>query len=740
MNKSVYYAKPDQTYEEHIRAVYIAWKQVVAYKKRLIKQLSQMLGFSEEEFLKLSLLTVLLHDIGKLMPLFQTNMLAVREHRSINYQINYRHELCSLPLLLHLKNKNITDRNLKFPYEVLAVAGHHKTLDVMYKSFEREVYANEEPTVYQDALNHALYLVTKIFHREKYEIVFSDEINISYEGRKILSKVISSLPQLIRRYNGKKVRLLYALIKGVLHYSDWCGSANTAKINYTPQRKPCDIINLIKDRCAQKGITFSGLRNFQKKVGKTLGDAIAIAPTGSGKTEAALLWAINNIQDMKNAKLIYLLPTMATANSIWIRFSELFGSENVGLAHSSAQLFFKHKEEEILDYQNGETEERNILFDRTFIRPVTVGTVDQILNMGYNSRHWTVKEINAMNAVIIMDEIHAYDGWTLGLIIKTIEHLSRYGARFLLISATMPQYMINLFKRHLPHVKLIQDAELLDAKRSRYFVDDRNIQNAKEDIVSAVEAGYRVLVVVNTVELCQQMARDMSDYNPVCYHSRFIHKDRKRIEQKIEESNFVIATQVVEVSLDIDFDWLFTECAPPDAIAQRAGRVNRYRDAKRDSRVFIFRPSDKAEKMYNPLEDPELLSRTISAFKQAPEDISERDLLNIIHSVYSGYEIDKTEHFREAVKMYDEGQANRLFILDDIEEDDNKEKTRLEKYETITVIPLCFYEEVTKLSPADRALYEVKIPFWYFKQHKKIRNGITFCDVYYDRNFGVILK
>ena len=231
---------------------------------------------------------------------------------------------------------------------------------------------------------------------------------------------------------------------------------------------------------------------------------------------------------MKNAKLIYLLPTMATANSIWIRFSELFGSENVGLAHSSAQLFFKHKEEEILDYQNGETEERNILFDRTFIRPVTVGTVDQILNMGYNSRHWTVKEINAMNAVIIMDEIHAYDGWTLGLIIKTIEHLSRYGARFLLISATMPQYMINLFKRHLPHVKLIQDAELLDAKRSRYFVDDRNIQNAKEDIVSAVEAGYRVLVVVNTVELCQQMARDMSDYNPyVIIQDSFIKTERE---------------------------------------------------------------------------------------------------------------------------------------------------------------------------------------------------------------------
>ena len=66
------------------------------------------------------------------MPLFQTNMLAVREHRSINYQINYRHELCPF-LCSTFKNKNITDRNLKF-HEVLAVAGHHKTLDVMYKS------------------------------------------------------------------------------------------------------------------------------------------------------------------------------------------------------------------------------------------------------------------------------------------------------------------------------------------------------------------------------------------------------------------------------------------------------------------------------------------------------------------------------------------------------------------------------------------------------------------------------
>ena len=114
-----------------------------------------------------------------------------------------------------------------------------------------------------------------------------------------------------------------------------------------------------------------------------------------------------------------------------------------------------------------------------------------------------------MNAVIVIDEIHAYDGWTMGLIMKTIEHLSSYGARFLLMSATMPQYMIDVFKRYLKNVKIVQDTQLLNAKRSKYFVDERNIEEAKEDIIFAVKSGYKVLVVVNTVGLCQQMAKDL---------------------------------------------------------------------------------------------------------------------------------------------------------------------------------------------------------------------------------------
>lgn len=738
-NRKVYFAKPDQTYAEHVYSVYDAWKQIVNYKKHLIKGIANEIGFKVEEFLKLSLLTILLHDLGKLIPPFQAIMDAKREHRNVNYKNNYRHEICSLPFLLFSKDYLIKDKSLKFPYELFAVAGHHKILDITLKSFERELYFKEEPSVFQDALNDALNIMENIFRQEGYDLDINSIKFIKYEGRSILNKMITSLSQLVNHYNGNVVRIIYILTKGILHYADWHGSAKVP-VTYKTEKTKSDVISNIKERCLNKGIEFKGLRKFQEEVANIIGDAIAIAPTGSGKTEASILWALNNIEDMEYAKLIYLLPTMATANSMWFRLAELFGSDNVGLAHSSAKYFFEH-EEELFEYELNNIKERDLLFDRSFIRPVTVGTVDQILNMGFNSRHWAVKEINAMNAVFVIDEIHAYDGWTMGLIMKTIEHLNHYGARFLLMSATMPQYMINLFKKYLPQAQIVRDTQLLNEKRSKYYVfEDKYIQEADEEIVKALDAGHKVLVVVNTVGLCQQLAMELKEYNPVCFHSRFIQKDRKRIEKSIDNANIVIATQAVEVSLDIDFDWLFTECAPPDALAQRAGRVNRYRDPQRDSRVFIFKANENSEKLYNPLNDRDLLLRTINVFKEAPKDICERDIIDIIQRVYSNYQIEETEAYQHAIEMYSIGQKNRLFILDDPSEDDNNEKTRLQKYETINVIPLCFYDTVIDLSPAERAEYEVRIPYWYFLKHGKIYDGIAFCDLHYDNYLGAILK
>src|SRR5690554_4500023 len=322
-----------------------------------------------------------------------------------------------------------------------------------------------------------------------------------------------------------------------------------------------------------------------------------------------------------------------------------------------------------------------------------------------------------------------------------IKHFSQLGTCFLLMSATMPNTLISLFQKILPASTVIKDTELLDKKRSKYFTINRFIEEDKSEIIAAIKKGHRVLVVVNTVEKCQKLAKEYENFNAICYHSRFIAKDRKAIEDELDEAKIVIATQIVEVSLDIDFDWLYTECAPPDALAQRAGRVNRYRDPNRNSQVIIFKPGEKSQRLYNPLEDPELLSRTYEAFRDAScSRIKESDLLEILESVYAGFPMEETDAYKQAISMYKKSQQDRLYILDSLEQENEAEVTRLEKYTTISTIPLCFYNEILDLMPGERTLYEVKIPYWYYRKHFVVCNGIVLCNILYDTNYGAILE
>jgi len=732
---AIFYAKPDQTYHEHLEAVYAAWKETVIAKKALIERLAERYNFSVDRFLQGSLLTVALHDIGKMIEPFQQMMKAKRKGERFDFRRNYRHELASFVFAAtawHLLNQSAFLSNI--PLEALAVVGHHKSLDTDLGSFGREGLA-DSPHFIPAGLKEAIREAEGIFHREKWNFPKLPEGLERKDPYRSLSGLIGwdgALSKLLEKEDIERTRILYALLKGILHYADWHGSGKT-QVNYRVKESPQSVVENLKRRCQERRISFSGLRTFQKTVGDHLGHLIAVAPTGSGKTEASLLWAINNANQMGGAKIIYLLPTMVTANNMWKRLCNLFGKRNVGLTHSTANLFL---EDEADIWEN----RRGILFDRSFINPVTVGTVDQLLTIGFNAGRWAVKEINAANSVIILDEIHAYDGWTLGLIVSSIRHFVHLGARSLLMSATLPSSLIGLFQQELKEVEVVREETLLSAKRSRYFVEVRQIREATNEIERAVQEGRRVLVVVNTVEQCQELAEQFSHLEPICYHSRFILKDRKSIEEEIEKAHFAVATQVLEVSLDIDFDWLFTECAPPDAIAQRAGRVNRYRDPKRDSRVYIFKASDKANKIYNPINDPNLLDRSFKAFYKAPKEMSEQDLINLTEMVYQGYPIENLESYQEAISQYAKSQKKRMAIFDSRIAEEKQEVTRQVRYETASVIPTCFKDEVLKLKPAERRWYEVKLPLWYVLKNKEEEKGILFCDVEYDSQFGARLK
>ncbi|MCL0038248.1 CRISPR-associated helicase Cas3' [Thermodesulfovibrionales bacterium] len=736
-----FYAKPDQTYREHLEAVYSAWKETVDAKRPLIERVAKKYNFPVERFLIGSLSTIAFHDIGKMIEPFQRMMLAIRQDKSFNRKTNYRHELVSFIYIAKYWQIINRDNYLScIPLEALAVVGHHKTLNSDLTSFNRESIVSL-PKVLPDGIMEAILIAEELFKKEGLTLPTVRDSSKYEDPYKSLSGLVSSglLSKGIVKDGTEKIRVLYFLLKGILHYADWYGSGKTS-VQYSARKDAATIIDELANRCDTKGIEYKGLRPFQETCNNYSGHLIAVAPTGSGKTEASILWALKNAKEMGGAKIIYLLPTMVTANSIWKRMVDFFGEGNVGLTHSTANLFLQNdstKDEEDI-WEN----RRDILFNQSFIKPITVGTVDQLLTVGFNSGKWVLKEVNASNSVIIMDEIHAYDGWTLGLIISAIRHFSSLGARFMLMSATLPSSLRQLFSKELFINTVIKEETLLSAKKSTYFIEDGLMENALENIEQAVLNGKRVLVVANTVKLCQSLAQKLSRLKPICYHSQFILKDRKTIEEKINaaknDAKFVIATQVVEVSLDIDYDWLFTECAPPDAIVQRAGRVNRYRDSQKDSRVYIFKASEKSEKIYSPINDSNLLSRSFEAFKEAPEKISEEGLIELVEKVYKDYRIEDSESFNDALQQYRLSQSNRNMIFDSRLKEDKQEDTRQTKYETVSVIPKCFKEDVLGLKPADRRWYEIKIPLWYVRKNKEEVKGITFCDVDYDSNIGAI--
>ncbi len=730
----IYWAKPDQCYEGHIEAVYGAWKKTIQAVSPLIRRTGSKYGFLEQAFLKRSLLSIVLHDIGKLTGPFQKMMETIRRGDKFNFNENYRHELASFPFAL-MGSVMLTKQSLPFvgrlPLEALAVVGHHKRLNPDLTSFERE-RLRETPVFFEDGVRMALQLAEEIFRREGYDFPAADAELCRINAYKALDRFLAEpYEKLLQETTIEAARFTYALLKGILHYADWHGSGKEP-FNYSLEKLPEAFLSGIETRCAAKGIAFSGLRPFQQECSTSSGHVIAIAPTGSGKTEASLLWALHNLREMEGGKLVYLLPTMVTANSIFLRLEEYFGAGNVGLTHSTASFMFENENDS--DAGEKEKDKRNFLFDKTFIRPATVATVNQLLTAGFNTGKWTLLETNAANAVIIIDEIHAYETWTLGLILETVKHFSGMGTRFMLMSATLPESLIRLFSDVLPDAKVIKDQTLLDESRSGYHVEDAFIEDSLEMIERAVKKGKKTLVVVNNVRSCQEIYKRLKHLNPLCYHSKFILKDRFEIEQNIDTANLVVATQVVEVSLDIDFDVMFTECAPPDAIAQRAGRINRRR-VKDDSHIHIYKASDVSRKIYDPSAEG-TLERSFLAFSKAGEKITESDILQIVECVYSNNRPEASSFFIEASAKYVETQRRLMGIFDNLTGEDRTETTRKFDYLQVPVIPLVFKEEVTAMPLSKRRWYEVKMPYWYVRKHKEEIGEVVFCEMKYDSKIG----
>lgn len=754
LNYTQFKAKPDQTYDEHLNRVYFVWRRIIEDFEHIIHTLCGELNIDVDTFRYHSLLSIIYHDIGKMLRCFQESMEAKIKNEPFDYSDYYRHELSSMGFLYYLYLLNKDDWIIDFPIEAFAVAGHHRRIDPDKRSFQREVTRGDTELAYiENGIIHAIDAANEILKAEDYrEIKFPHERITNNPGIRYLSKVISMLANM---ENPEKLRSFYILLKGILHYADWIGSSNeyeTLQFLYKGSNSSLMLADTVIRKLLKRGIIKNSKqfswKDFQVECGNCPDHLIAIAPTGSGKTEASLLYAMKNLEEMEGGKIIYLLPTMVTANSIYERCAEFFGYENTGLSHSSAGDFLSE-----LDLGEERSSKYALLCDKNFIRPVTVATVDQILSSGWNIGKWTIKELSMLQSVIIIDEIHVYDSWTLGLIISTLKNISRYGSKIMLMSATMPDNLIRLFERELVKVNIIKDSALMRDSRSRYHTKDKYLEDDLDFIMNYCnDKDKTVLIIVNTVKQCQNVSKKIRarGYEDVlCYHSRFIYKHRNEKEEIItsdnseirKEGRILVATQAVEVSLDIDYDIMFTECAPPDAIIQRAGRVNRKRNQSLDSEIYIYRASEISHFLYDRY-NTGLLEETFVVFKEKDGDrLTEEDLSTIVDRIYADYYPETSIDYKEACESYREDQERLCGIYDNQFEDDACNRvTRKIEYEQIAVIPSCFFEEVRLLDYRKRDKYVVKIPAKFalknIEKSKKL-NNFLFCTIPYTEQYGV---
>lgn len=445
--------------------------------------------------------------------------------------------------------------------------------------------------------------------------------------------------------------------------------------------------------------------------------AMLVAPTGSGKTEAALYWALGD-GSATVARLFYALPYQASMNAMFDRLKRDdtgFGEAAVGLQHGRAvQAMYARliaSDTWAATAAGRARWERNI--NTLNARPIKVFSPYQMLKAAFQLRGFEAMLTDYAQAAFIFDEIHAYEPGRLALMLALVRYLREgYAARFFIMSATFPQIIRQKLAIALgPHATITADSAVFRKFRRHrlQLLDGGLLEDGIDRIVRDVQAGRQVLACANTVRRAQEVRKALLDAGlaadqVVLIHSRYIIKHRTEREELIAEQcrldlpaaerrPFVlVATQVVEVSLNIDLDTIYTDPAPLEALLQRFGRVNRA-CAKGVCPVYVFREPSDGQGVYGRHKDPQqqghIVRVTLAELERHDgEEIEESEINDWLDRIY-GDPVLAAQWQEEYGRLAQIGEQ-LLAGLRPFNSDVQKERDFESLFDNVDVLPACF--------------------------------------------------
>ena len=722
----MYYAKSDtkETIKEHTDKLLENLKII---RNKYGNKITQTIEIDEERFWQLMEIICKYHDAGKVFSGFQNEIrkelkIELIPTRFTNREI--KHEQIS-PMFVPNKKYNMTEDERKLVYQ--AIFYHHERntehidRNLLNEIIEEDIKPNLE----------------KIEKELQIEIT---EPKTFYLGLVEGQARITEDHQLYKEY---------CLMKGLLHRLDHCSSAGIPVEDETDD----EISTVTEEFMENKNFKPNDLQEFtQKNQDKNL---IVIGSTGMGKTESALLWS-------KNDKTFFTLPLRISINAIYDRILDQIRYEHIGLLHSTAQDYIEEKQNDIEEKSAMKTEIEKIEQSKNLYQKITTCTIDQIFPFVFKYRGYEKMYATLSYSKVIIDEIQAYSPEIVAIILKGLQMISKLGGKFMVMTATLPR----IYKEKLQEmgIEFEYNEFIKNTQRHKIKLFDKKIN---EDINQIYEASKtkKTLIIVNTINKAIEIYKQLKEIganNINLLHSRFEQEDRNEKEKNIKEfskqkgeSGIWITTQIVEASLDIDFDLLYTEMSTLDSLFQRLGRCYRSREYEgQEPNVRIYTKEASGIKY---VYDEEINHKSIELLQEYDNQILEEETkIQLVDKLYS-------KEMLEGTKFYENFQ-NAFSILENIIDYDASKKeaqSLLRNIDNIDVIPKSIYDENLDIfekyekeqNREEKFTLRRKINKLFISINKsnrwKLNDRITACpyikntfiiDTKYDKEIGLLLE